>query len=381
MIYDELDFETALLLNEESLEEKSRYPLPLNIKAAKGCFLVAEDNKRYLDLTSNRENQPLGYRFNDPGLNNFYFDSNLFNPYDAQKLNNHIKSITGLEKSFFYSSTAESYEKLNSFIKNFIKERGKEKILVSSTNTDKTLLNEIKYERIPINNDSLVKSILTKSVAAVIVEITQISDEILTASSEYLKLLREICSRNNALLIFDVTSVAPLRHLKDFFNYDASIIPDILIASTSLSNGIPLGVVSTNSCIDSSILESNKAGTLSLAYRFGSKFIHDFKQNNLKGIITSNAKYLEKSLNSLAQNHISILEIKSYGMLFTIDADFDAYEMAKLALNKGLIVEAIAPNRIKLSPPYNIGKEEIDILINILDETIDELVPFDRLNY
>lgn len=380
MIYDELDFETALLLNEERLEEKSQYPLPLNIKSAQGCFLVADNNKRYLDLTSNRENQPLGYRFNDPH-NNFFFDSNLFNPYDAQKLNNHMKSITGLEKSLFYSSTAEAYEKLNSFIKNFIKEQGKEKILVSAINTDKALLQEIKYERIPLNNDSLVKSILAKSVAAVIIEITQISDEILTANSEYLKIVREICSRNKALLIFDVTSVAPLRLLNDFFNYDSSIVPDILIASNSLSNGIPLGVVSTNSCIDSSILESNKAGTISLAYRFGSKFIHDFKQNNLKEIITSNAKYLEKCLNLLAQNHISVLEIKSYGMLFTIDADFNAYEMTKLALNKGLIVEAIAPNRIKLSPPYNLGKEEIDILINILDETIDELVPFDRLNY
>ena len=381
MFEDELIYNYIDLVDEEELEQPQKYPLPLVIKEANGCYLVDQDNNRFLDFTSCMEGHPLGYSGGNIGQLSSFFDSELFVSAKAQALEKQFQNFTGLQKTYFTSSCLENYKVANSLIKEYIEDNQKSKILISSTscNQGNYVINGIVANFIPVNFDTVARSVFTKEVGAVVVELVQISSDITIASNEYLKYLRDLCDQNNALLTFDVSSISPLRLGDYFLNYDISIKPDILFVSKGLSRGIPFGAVITSDKLSNYTHKYPKTGSSTLAYEQALKLIDDYNKHDLENIVKSSDKYIEKRLNELAQAHISVVDIHSYGMIFTIILDVSAYELAKQCFEKGIIVEAINPKTIKISPPYIVGKEEIDKLVNILDSLLDKLAKYDRM--
>lgn len=373
----ESDFSLSDLLKIDETEKCQEFPLSLQIKSGSGCYVFDENGNRFLDITSNNENQPLGYSCISGDLANNFLDSGLFQSTEAIKLEQNLRDITGLEKSCFASSRAECYKILNSMIQNYLNKTQKNKILISSSARDYFPINGMESDFIPINKDTIAKSLFTKAVGAVVVELVQTNEEIIIADTDYLRYLRDLCDKNNAILVFDVSLISPLRLTKGFFNYDISLKPDVVVISKGISHGLPFGAVVSSGKPDS--LKNLKTGTTTLAYQIASKFIEDYKTADLEKIVSSNARYFEKSLNELAECHISILDIQSYGMLYTITLDISAYELAKQGFAKGIILETINSKTIKLSPPYIISKEEIDRFVNVLDSLFDKLAEFDRL--
>ncbi|EKE03619.1 MAG: acetylornithine aminotransferase [uncultured bacterium] len=381
MFEDELIYNYIDLVDEEELEQPQKYPLPLIIKEANGCYLIDQNNNRFLDFTSCMEDHPLGYSGGNIGQLSSFFDSELFVSAKAQALEKQFQNFTGLQKTYFTSSCLENYKIAKSLIKKYIEDNQKSKILISSTssNQDNYVISDIGVNFIPVNFDTVARSVFTKEVGAVVVELVQISSDITIASNEYLKYLRDLCDQNNALLVLDVSSISPLRLGNYFLNYDISIKPDILFVSKGLSRGIPFGAVITSEKLNDYTHNYPKTGSSTLAYEQALKLIDDYNKHDLENIVKSSAKYIEKRLNELAQTHISVVDIHPYGMIFTIILDVSAYELAKQCFEKGIIVEAINPKTIKISPPYIVGKEEIDKLVNILDSLLDKLAKYDRM--
>jgi len=379
---NDLDYIYSNIASLQEMEETSpELPLPISIHSAEGCYLIDDKGNKYLDMTSNKECQPLGY-FNSYFENDIYvYNSELFSSSDAVRLEKELIKATGLNKAQFFSSFNSCYKHTNTIIKNHLDKIQKNKILVTSTfqNREKFLINDVETEYIPLNNSSILKSLFTKTVGAIIVEVIQITEELLIANSDYLKLAEELCNKHNALLVLDVSEISPLRFDRGLFNYDESIKPDVLLISRGITNGIPFGAVITSEKAENIVI-SIKDGTIIPAYKHALKFINNTNQEELRNIVKKNAAYIENSLNQLSERHISVGEVKSYGMFFTIYVDISAYELARECLKNGVIFEAMNPHTIKLSPPYTIGKEEIDKLVNSLDTALDKLALYDRLN-
>lgn len=376
-MYD-IDFETDISVLLKHEESNKITPLTLNIKSAEGCYVVDEEGKRYLDLTSNKECNPLGYSSMSKIENGYLFDSELFRTTDSIELENLLKSLTGLNKAVFTSSKPESYAIYNTLIKAYSKSLSKTKILVSclSEKRDNYQIENITTDYIPLNNDIIAQSLLTKSVAAVIVDIVQVGEDINIANTEYLTILRNLCNKYGALLILDTGTVSPLRTLKGLLNYDSDAIkPDVLILSSSAAQGIPFGAVLLSDKLDG----MNSSGSTIFAYKSAISFINECTKPETLEIIKNNAAYLEKSLNNLATRYITIADIISYGMLFTLVMDISAYDFAEESLKRGIIIEAINSRTLKLSPPYNIGKEEVDRLMFCFEEVLNKLARYDRL--
>jgi 4-aminobutyrate aminotransferase-like enzyme len=51
-----------------------------------------------------------------------------------------------------------------------------------------------------------------------------------------------------------------------------------------------------------------------------------------------------------------------------------AAELTALALERGLMVNSIGTNVIRMIPPLTIGKAEVDRAVDILEASLDELV-------
>lgn len=374
----EIDYEIDIkdLLQKEKEEENFSFPSDFVVKSAKSSYIIDENDKFYLDLTSNKECSPLGYSYVQESDQTNLFDSELFKTTDSVELENLLRDITGMKEVIYTSSKFESDEICGCMLKKYFENNNKDKILVSSLKSPK-LLENAKTDFIPLNNEIIAQSLLTKSVGAVYIDIAQINNEINIANTEYLTILRNLCTKNNALLAIDASSLSPLRTLQGIFNFDlAAIKPDILIIANSVTHGIPFGALLLSDKIEKP--QTNTSATI-FAYKSAQKFIKECIKTETLSVIKTNATYFEKTLNSLTEKYITIADVVSYGMLFKLIIDISAYEFMKECFNEGIIVEALNSNTIKLSPPYNISREEIDKLITVFEKVLDKLAKYDRL--
>jgi len=374
-------FDDKILEHIEEKEKFPSFPLPLTVKKAENSYLYDVNGKKYLDLTSNRENNPLGYSSVNIQTENRFLDSELFNSYDSLKLIEILKASTGLEKAYFSSNLQEIYNLSGKLINIHLNNTGKDKVLLSSISADKDLyeIKNVKTELIPVNKDSLLKTLFSRSVGAVIIQLVQKTDEFVFAEEEYLREVRKLCDKNNALLIFDVANTALFRLNKGLFNYNHEIKPDILIVSKGLSQGFPFSALVASEKVPQTEGFESKSGIYSPTYNAACELIQNFQTNKTREVIASNIEYITKKLSELSETHISFVDYYSSGMFFTLVVDVSAYEFAREAFKKGVILDTLSDNKIILSPPYNIKKDETDCFISVFDEIFDHLAKFDRM--
>lgn len=368
----------------EFIEEKTKFPLfplPLTVKRAEGTCVYDLSEKKYIDLTSNKENNPFGYSNININSENRFIDSELFSFDDSKKLEQAITSATNLNKAYFSSSSAEIFKFSSKLINNYLKKTGKEKIILSADSARKGLyeFNGITTEFLPLNKLSLIKTIFSRAIGAVIIQLVQINDDVIIADDEYLREIKNLCDKNSALLVFDASLLAPLRINKGLFNYNSEIKPDILIVSKGLSQGFPLcSAVISEKVAEESFSES-KAGIYSSAYTAAYDLIKDFQSNKTTDLINLNANYINNKLKELSETHISLVDYYNSGMCFTLLVDISAYDFAKEAFKLGVLIDTLSDCKIILSPPYNIKNEEVDSFISIFDDIFSNLSEFGRL--
>jgi acetylornithine/N-succinyldiaminopimelate aminotransferase len=374
-------FDDKILEHIEEKEKFPSFPLPLTVKKAENSYLYDVNEKKYLDLTSNRENNPFGYSNMLIESENRFLDSELFNSYDSLKLEEILKSATGLKKAYFSSNLAEIYDLSGKLINIHLNNTGKDKVLLSSTSANKGLykIEGVKEELIPVNKDSLLKTMFSRAVGAVIIQLVQKTDEVLIAEDEYLQEVRKLCDKNNALFVFDCANIAPFRLNKGLFNYNQEIKPDILIVSKGLSQEFPFSALVASEKAAQTYVFDAKSGIYSPAYSAACELIQNLQTNKTNEIINLNIKYITRKLGELSETHISFVDYYSSGMFFTLVVDISAYEFAREAFDKGVIIDTLDDSKIILLPPYNIKKEETDYFISVFDEIFDSLAKFDRM--
>ena len=79
-------------------------------------------------------------------------------------------------------------------------------------------------------------------------------------------------------------------------------------------------------------------------------------------------------LDGLATRHPNIVDIRGYGLLIGVEISKNkAPDVMKLCLEKGLLINAVRPNTLRLIPPLNVTEGDINKAIEILEEAFDEL--------
>ena len=79
-------------------------------------------------------------------------------------------------------------------------------------------------------------------------------------------------------------------------------------------------------------------------------------------------------LDGLIARHPNIVEIRGYGLLLGVEISKNkASDVMKLCLEKGLLINAVRPNTLRIFPPLNVTEGDINKAIEILEEVFIEL--------
>jgi beta-alanine--pyruvate transaminase len=230
----------------------------------------------------------------------------------------------------------------------------------------------------------------SSNIAAVIVEPFSGSAGVVIPPVGYLQRLREICTANNILLIFDEV-ITGFGRAGAWTGAEAfGVTPDILNVAKQVTNGVqPLGAVVARQEIYNTfmaaggpdyMLEFPHGYTYSahpVACAAGLAALDLLRKEDAVARVQDLAPYFEAAVHQLkGMKHIA--DIRNYGLAagFTVDAmpgepARRPYEIAMAMLKKGFYVR-YGGDTIQLAPPFVSTRSEIDRLVDALGETFNQ---------
>ena len=240
--------------------------------------------------------------------------------------------------------------------------------------------------------DDLLKLIAlhdASNIAAVIVEPMAGSAGVIIPPVGYLQRLREICTANNILLIFDEV-ITGFGRMGAFTGAEAfGVTPDIMNCAKQITNGAqPLGVVIAKKEIYDTFMASGGPDYM-LEFAHGYTYsahpvacaaalasLDLLVKEDAPAMVRALSPHFERAVHSLrSANHVA--DIRNYGLaagLTIVAAPGEParrpYEVAMLMLDKGFYVR-YGGDTIQLAPPFISTPGEIDAMVNALGDALN----------
>ncbi|WP_019529145.1 aspartate aminotransferase family protein [Dasania marina] len=228
------------------------------------------------------------------------------------------------------------------------------------------------------------------NIAAVIVEPMPGSAGVIPPPKGYLDRLREICTANNILLIFDEVICAFGRMGTKTGAEAYGVTPDIINIAKQMTNGcIPMGaVITTDEIHDVFMAEGGPEYMVELPHGYtysahpvacaaGLASLNLLQTGNYIQNVADLSPYFEEAVHSLKGcNHITDIRNTGFAAGITVAAlpgepARRPYEIAMKMWEKGFYVR-YGGATIQLGLPFTTEKSEIDSLINALGETFNQ---------
>jgi len=204
------------------------------------------------------------------------------------------------------------------------------------------------------------------SVAAVIVEPIQSMAGVKTATAEWFAALREKCTRNGTLLIFDEVQTGIGRLGAPFAAQLYDVTPDLITCAKGMASGVPMGGV----LMSASVAAALKPGDLGSTFGGGPlacaallatlKVIGDEK-------LMERAKLLARHIRSGLEEGM-VHEVRGEGLLLGLNAGALAKALkAYLLKNHILVGGSDDPNVLRLMPPLTVSAQAVEKLLDSID--------------
>ena len=229
------------------------------------------------------------------------------------------------------------------------------------------------FVNVEANSIEAIKKATTKRTCAVMLEPIQAEGGVIVPPEDYLKQVRDWCDQSGILLILDEIQTGVGR-LGSLFGYQMyGIEPDIFTMAKGMGGGVPIGAFLAKARAD--VFKAGEHGTTFGGNPLACAVSHAVMEYILKYDVVGNAQrmgtYLASCLSDLKAGCPSIVEVRGRGLLWAIEFDRDMGEAVMLGcIEKGLLVNKLKPNAVRLIPPLIITKQDVDQAVTALREVI-----------
>lgn len=188
-------------------------------------------------------------------------------------------------------------------------------------------------------------------------------------AQDFLRHVRSLCDETDTVMIMDEVQSGYGRTGRFFAHQHAFVQPDIITMAKGMGNGFPVGGVLIHPKFEAryGLLGTTFGGNhLACAAALGVLEVIENEKliQNAKEI----GNYLVGELSGIPQ----IKEIRGRGLMIGIEFDFEVADLRKKLLYEQKIFTGSSSNKntIRLLPPLNIGKKEVDQFITALKEVL-----------
>jgi 4-aminobutyrate aminotransferase len=234
----------------------------------------------------------------------------------------------------------------------------------------------------------LDRLIAPSQVAAVIVEPIQGEGGYVIPPRDFLVRLRELCTQNDILLIFDEVQ-SGFGRTGEWFAADAfGVKPDIMAVAKGIANGFPLGAVCARSELMSKwepTVHGTTFGGNPISCAAAIATVETIKDEGLLENAKRSGAYMLSQLKRIKEKYPVIGDARGLGLMTAIEFSLlgtdrepnpaAAKQVLNEALSRSLLMYpcGLRSHTIRLCPPLNVTREEIDRAMKILDDSLATL--------
>ena len=372
-------------------------------KYGKGSYLYSRDNKKYLDFVQGIAVNSLGHAH--PKLvktineqsKKLWHVSNAFQIPEGEKLAKRICQKTFADYVMFQNSGAEATEAAIKVARRYFYSIGKpnkNRILCVKNSFHGRTLAAIYasgskkmtegfgpkvggFDHFRFGDHKSLKKKITKKTAAIMIEPIMGEGGIKVIPDWCLKELRKLCNKKKILLILDEVQCG-ISRTGSFFSFEKSKVkPDIVPIAKGIGGGFPIGAVLMNKKVASGMTPGTHGSTFGgnpLAMAVGNKVMDIVSSKKFLKNINYLSKYFLLNLNNIKDQYPNIIKsIRGRGFLIGIQLYTDQTIFIKKLMDNRLLTIRAADNVVRVLPPLNVKKNELDIALKIISKVCKEL--------
>lgn len=371
---------------------QSNYGTPsIQLIHGSGCEVWDESGKRYLDFLGGIATTILGHAHPEivkavanqvATLNHV---SNFYAHPQILELAEKLKSLTGNESArvFFANSGAEVNEAAIKLSRLTGRKRlvscqgsfhGRTIGALSITGQSEKrepfypLLKRVSFAK--FNDVKSLRKLVSSKTAAVFIEPIQGEKGVVPASKEFLQMAREITAEKGALLVIDAVQTG-MGRTGEWFGFEFSgITPDVITLAKGLGGGLPIGAMIAVGAAAKLFTPGSHGSTFGgnpIAAASANATINVISSQNLLSRNFHKGEWIKAELKELD----SVKEMRGSGLLIgCVLNDSRAKEITLKLQEKGFLVNAAAPDVIRIAPAYVVSDSEIEQFLRAMKEVL-----------
>lgn len=230
------------------------------------------------------------------------------------------------------------------------------------------------FTHVPWNDLDAIRAATTPATVAVMVEPIQGEGGVNMPAPGYLAGIREWCSQQGLLFILDEVQTGVARTGSLWAYEQEGVEPDIMTLAKGLGGGFPIGAVLAREEIAAHLVKGDHGSTFggnALATAAGHATLRFVIENGIPARVREASDRLMARLRSMEDRLDVVTEVRGRGLLVAVALNTDcSAEVVDQCRRRGLLVNNVRPNAIRLMPPLNVTDDELDRACDILDEAI-----------
>ena len=374
----------------------------LSFRKGKGSFLYTYNGVRFLDFVQGIAVNSLGHT--NPVLvkaikkqsQKLWHVSNSFKIPEGEELAKKLTNKTFADAVIFQNSGAEATEAAIKVARRYFYSIGKPKknrilciknsfhgrtIAAINASGSKKMIEGFGpkvggFDHFKFGNHKELKKKITNKTAAIMIEPIMGEGGIKVIPTWCLKEIRKICNKKKILLILDEVQCG-IGRTGRFFSYEyANIKPDIVPIAKGIGGGFPIGAVLMTKKVSKAMVPGTHGSTFGgnpLAMSVGNAVMNEIFKKGFLSKVKSNSKYFISELNKIKNKFPKIIkEIRGLGLILGIQLHKDQSKFIESLLKNKLLTIRAAENVIRILPPLNVTKKEINMALKIITKVCSD---------
>ncbi|MDA2912360.1 aspartate aminotransferase family protein [Acidobacteriia bacterium AH_259_A11_L15] len=236
--------------------------------------------------------------------------------------------------------------------------------------------------------EEVIQTTTTGRIAAFLAEPIQGVGGFITPPPEYFKIVFNIVKKYDGLFIADEVQTGFGRTGKKWFGIEHwEVEPDIITTAKGMANGSPVGATMARAEIADAFqgLTISTFGGNPVSSVAARATIEVIEEEKLRDNAHEVGSYLRQKLEGLQQKYPLIGDVRGMGLMQALElvkdrqskepAPQELVQLMERCKQNGLLIGkgGLYGNVVRLSPPLNIGKADVDEAIRILDQSFAEV--------
>ena len=368
-----------------------------------GSHVWCEDGRRYLDFAMGIAVNSLGHCH--PRLvaalteqaSSLWHTSNLFRIPAGEELAGKLTGLCFADRAFFCNSGAEAMECGFKMMRRYHHARGdtrRKRIIAFSdsfhgrtlatiaaagnpAHCEGFLAGDSGFDQTPFGDAGALAQAIDGATAGVVLEPVQGEGGIRPADPAWLGEVRAICDEHGILLLFDEVQCGVGRCGSFYAHQQLGVEPDLLASAKGLGGGFPVAACLAREEVASCMVAGSHGSTFGgnpLAMSVANAVVDEIAQPGFLDRVREHGEYFSGALEELARTHPGLIAgVSGVGLMIGVFLHADAGTFLSALREQGLLAVKGGNNSIRLLPPLNVRREEIDEALAIIQSALAEL--------